>query len=199
MAIRHLTPSQGTHNHVQHAGRGPRHTGPDPAGPDSEEVILGVDTHKDIHVAAVVTTLGAQLADATFPTTTAGYRQLLAWARSFGVLARAGVEGTGSYGAPLTRYLRRNGLTVIEVNRPDRAARRHGKTDTGRRRRRGPRRAVPTRHHHREDRRRAGGDAAPVPPGPRLRGQGPHPGDQPAQRRHRHRRPAAARDPDRPD
>jgi transposase len=99
--------------------------------PDTEQIILGVDTHKDIHVAALITTLGVQLADATFPTTTAGYRQLLAWARTFGVLRRAGVEGTGSYGAALTRYLRRQHLTVIEVNRPDRAARRrHGKTDT---------------------------------------------------------------------
>ena len=108
------------------------HTDPDTQpNPDSEEVILGVDTHKDIHVAAVVSILGAQVADATFPTTTAGYRQLLAWARSYGMLHRAGVEGTGSYGAALTRHLRRSGITVIEVNRPDRAARRrHGKTDT---------------------------------------------------------------------
>ena len=98
---------------------------------DTEQIILGVDTHKDVHVAALITTLGIQLADATFPTTTAGYRQLLDWARTFGVLRRAGVEGTGSYGAALTRYLRRQRLTVIEVNRPDRAARRrHGKTDT---------------------------------------------------------------------
>jgi transposase len=97
---------------------------------DTKQIILGVDTHKDVHVAALITTLGVQLADATFPTTTAGYRQLLAWARSFGVLHRAGVEGTGSYGAALTRYLRRQHLTVIEVNRPDRAARRrHGKSD----------------------------------------------------------------------
>ncbi len=106
---------------------------PDPdtqPDPDTEQVVLGVDTHKDVHVAAVVTVLGAQVADATFPTTTAGYRRLLAWARSYGVLDRAGVEGTGSYGAALTRYLRRSGVTVIEVNRPDRAARRrHGKTD----------------------------------------------------------------------
>jgi transposase len=102
-------------------------THPDPR---PEEVILGVDTHKDVHVAAVVTTLGAQVAEATFPTTAAGYRQLLAWARGFGVLERAGVEGTGSYGAALTRYLRRHQVTVIEVNRPDRAARRsRGKTD----------------------------------------------------------------------
>jgi transposase len=76
------------------------------ANPDTEQIILGVDTHKDVHVAALITTLGVQLADATFPTTTAGYRQLLGWARSFGVLRRAGVEGTGSYGAALTRYLR---------------------------------------------------------------------------------------------
>ena len=46
--------------------------------PDPEQIILGVDTHKDIHVAALITTLGVRLADATFPTTTAGYRQLLA-------------------------------------------------------------------------------------------------------------------------
>jgi transposase len=98
--------------------------------PDTEQIILGVDTHKDVHVAAVVTAMGAQVADATFPTTRAGYRRLLGWARGYGVLDRAGVEGTGSYGAALTRYLRRSGITVIEVNRPDRAARRrHGKTD----------------------------------------------------------------------
>jgi transposase len=107
---------------------------PSPDGqpnPDTEQIILGVDTHQDVHVAALITTLGARVADAAFPTTTAGYRQLLAWARTFGVLHRAGVEGTGSYGAALTRYLRRQHLTVIEVNRPDRVARRrHGKTDT---------------------------------------------------------------------
>jgi transposase len=100
-------------------------------GSAPEKIVLGVDTHKDFHVAAVVTTLGAQVADATFATTAAGYRQLLGWACSFGVQHRAGVEGTGSYGAALTRYLRSHQVTVIEVNRPDRAARRrHGKTDT---------------------------------------------------------------------
>jgi transposase len=99
--------------------------------PRDEEIILGVDTHKDVHVATVITILGVALASAEFPTTATGYRQLLAWARSFGVLHRAGVEGTGSYGAALTRHLRRHDMTVVEVNRPDRAARRrHGKTDT---------------------------------------------------------------------
>ena len=71
------------------------------------------------------------VATAAFPTTTVGYRQLLAWARSHGVVHRAGVEGTGSYGAALARYLGRHEIAVVEVNRPDRAARcRHGKSDT---------------------------------------------------------------------
>ncbi|MCX4513684.1 IS110 family transposase [Streptomyces sp. NBC_01619] len=99
---------------------------PDPA----EEVVLGVDTHKDVHVAAVITTLGASLAHQEFPATAVGYRQLLAWARSFGILHRAGVECTGSYGTALTRSLRRDGIEVVEINQPDRATRRkRGKTD----------------------------------------------------------------------
>jgi transposase len=107
---------------------------PPSAQPDqphtAQEIVLGVDTHKDNHVAAVLTPLGAVLDTATFPTTAAGYRDLLAWARRHGDPRRAGVEGTGSYGAGLARYLRGQDLTVIEVNRPDRAARRrHGKTD----------------------------------------------------------------------
>jgi transposase len=109
---------------------------PQPAQPDhntsaTEEVILGVDTHKDLHVAAVITAVGAVTASRSFPTTMAGYHQLLAWARSFGTLRRAGVECTGSYGAALTRHLLAAGITVIEVNQPDKAThRRRGKTDT---------------------------------------------------------------------
>jgi transposase len=61
----------------------------------SEDVILGVDTRKDIHMAA-------SLAHQEFPTTVVGYRQLFAWAWSFGILRRAGVECTGSYGATTT-------------------------------------------------------------------------------------------------
>jgi transposase len=96
----------------------------------SEDVVLGVDTHKDTHVAAVTTTTGAMLDTRSFPTTQEGYRQLLAWARAFGRLQRAGVECTGSYGAALTRYLHSEGITVIEVNQPDKATRRRrGKTD----------------------------------------------------------------------
>ncbi|HEU5429034.1 MAG TPA: IS110 family transposase [Actinocrinis sp.] len=93
-------------------------------------MILGVDTHKDVHVAAVITMLGASLAQQEFPATAMGYRQLIAWARSFGTLQRAGVECTGSYGIALTRALYRDGIDVIEVNQPDRATRRkRGKTD----------------------------------------------------------------------
>ncbi|MFF4249510.1 IS110 family transposase [Streptomyces sp. NPDC001822] len=96
----------------------------------AEDVILGVDTHKDIHVAAVITTLGASLAHQEFPTTAVGYRQLIIWAQSFGVVRRAGVECTGSYGVALTRALHRAGIEVVEVNQPDRATRRkRGKTD----------------------------------------------------------------------
>ncbi|WP_266977485.1 IS110 family transposase [Streptomyces sp. NBC_00233] len=101
-----------------------------PEEPLAEDVILGVDTHKDVHVAAVITALGALLAHQQFPTTAAGYRQLLSWARSFGALRRAGVECTGSYGAALARFLSRENVQVIEVNQPDRALRRkRGKTD----------------------------------------------------------------------
>ena len=99
MAIRH--PSRSGDEHPCPACR----TQPSTAttADPTEEIILGVDTHKDAHVAAVITILGVPVATATFPTTTAGYRELLAWARSFGVLCRAGVEGTGSYGAALAR------------------------------------------------------------------------------------------------
>jgi transposase len=99
-------------------------------GASDGEVVLGVDTHADVHVAALLTAVGGLVATASFAATAAGYRALLTWARRHGPVARAGVEGTGSYGAALARYLRRAGVRVIEVNRPDRAARRRrGKTD----------------------------------------------------------------------
>ncbi|QIY76168.2 transposase [Streptomyces sp. RLB1-33] len=67
----------------------------------------------------------------SFPTTTRGYRNLLDWAGTFGTITQAGVECTGSYGAALSRFLRAHGVTVTEVNQPDKAARRlRGKTDT---------------------------------------------------------------------
>ncbi|RZL87602.1 MAG: IS110 family transposase [Variovorax sp.] len=94
------------------------------------EVILGVDTHLDVHVGVVIDTVGRVQGTLAIATTLDGYKQLLTWAQAFGVLLRAGVEGTGSYGSGLTRYLETRGIAVIEVNRPDRSRRRsRGKND----------------------------------------------------------------------
>jgi len=98
---------------------------------ESTRVIGGVDTHKDVHVAAVVDDRGKLLDAEEFPTTAAGYTKLLTWMQSFGVLDKVGVEGTGAYGAGLARYLATEGITVVEVNRPNRQMRRRrGKSDS---------------------------------------------------------------------
>jgi len=91
----------------------------------------GVDTHADVHVAAAVCSTSHRLLDtASFEATPAGYVQLLAWLLSFGLLDAVGIEGTGTYGAGLARFLTAEGVELIEVDRPDRAARRlHGKSD----------------------------------------------------------------------
>ncbi|MHB0866809.1 MAG: IS110 family RNA-guided transposase [Thermoleophilia bacterium] len=95
------------------------------------EIIGGVDTHQDLHTAAVVTPYGTPLGTGSFPTTRAGYRKLLAWMRSHGKLLRVGVESTGTYGAGLVRLLAREGVPVLEVTAPDLATRRgKGKDDT---------------------------------------------------------------------
>jgi len=90
----------------------------------------GIDTHGQTHHAAVLDHLGRPLGDREFPTTPSGYRALLDWVASHGPLERVGVEGTGTYGAGLTRQLRTAGVQVVEVDRPDRKARRvQGKSD----------------------------------------------------------------------
>lgn len=91
----------------------------------------GVDTHDDVHVAAVLDSgTGRELDAGSFPTTSAGYAALLAWMQSFGIIDQVGVESTGSWGAGLTRHLIAAGIEVVEVDRPDRKARRHdGKSD----------------------------------------------------------------------
>lgn len=95
------------------------------------DVYGGVDTHRDVHVAAVVDTAGRLLGCAPFGTDPAGYEQLESWLRSHGLVVGVGVEGTGSYGAGLTRHLTDAGVKVVEVNRPNRQLRRRrGKTDT---------------------------------------------------------------------
>lgn len=94
------------------------------------EVVGGVDTHSDTHHAAVIDTAGRKLGDAEFPTTPAGYAALLAFLISFGILLRVGIEGTGSYGAGLARFLRAQHIELAEVIRPNRQVRRmHGKSD----------------------------------------------------------------------
>jgi len=93
-------------------------------------VIGGIDTHKDTHAVAAVTTTGELLGTAQFTTDPSGYRHLLAWLRAFGAVVRIGVEGTGSYGAGLTRYLQSEGISLVEVIRPKRQwRRRRGKSD----------------------------------------------------------------------
>jgi transposase len=93
-------------------------------------VVGGVDTHKDLHVAAVVDDHDTVLGSACFATTRHGYRLMLAWMRSFGPLQRVGIEATGTYGAGLLRYIQAAGVEVLEVTAPDRHdRRRRGKDD----------------------------------------------------------------------
>ncbi|ASR05313.1 IS110 family transposase [Gordonia rubripertincta] len=97
---------------------------------DTQVVVLGVDTHQRTHHAAIVAADGRPLADREFPATSSGYRQLWQWAATFGRITHAGVESSASYGAGLTRLLTGEGVTVIDVNTPDRPRRyAHGKTD----------------------------------------------------------------------
>jgi transposase len=93
-------------------------------------VMGGVDTHGKTHHAAVLDQNGRELGDHEFPATAAGYRTLLTWMRRFGRVVKIGVEGTGTYGAGLARYLASEQIELVEVDRPDRRARRaQGKSD----------------------------------------------------------------------
>ena len=96
-----------------------------------EHVIVGVDTHKAEHFAVAIDGLGGRLGELVFAANPAGYAALVNWALDLGVLTRFGVEGTGSYGSGLARYLRRNGYLVVEVSRPPRRGERRlsGKSD----------------------------------------------------------------------
>ena len=94
------------------------------------QVIIGVDTHKDQHVAVALDGRGVRLDEKHVPVATCGYEELERWSRDLGQVHAFGVEGTGSYGAGLARFLTCRGYTVIEVNRPDRSVRyRKGKSD----------------------------------------------------------------------
>jgi transposase len=174
----------------------PHSSAPSQASSDPDEVVVGVDTHKDVHVAAVLTALGVLRESKKFPATAAGYQALLAWVGTFGILRRAGVECTGSYGAALARYLRAAGVEVIEVNQPDKATRRQrGKTDTL-----DAEAAARAVLSGRASATAKAGDGPVemlrgVHAGQGLRRQSPHPDHQSTQSRARRGRPRAARDP----
>ena len=94
------------------------------------QVVVGVDTHQDKHVAVAIDRRGIRLGEFHIPTTTCGYKDLERWSLGWGEVQTFGIEGTGSYGAGVARFLTARGYDVVEVNRPDRAARyRKGKTD----------------------------------------------------------------------
>ena len=95
------------------------------------DVIIGVDTHKEIHAAVAINAFGIHLATTTIPVCTKGYQALETWATALGPIRAIGIEGTGSYGAGLSRFLRERGHTIIEVNRSNRQLRHQkGKSDT---------------------------------------------------------------------
>jgi transposase len=98
---------------------------------ETRAVCGGVDTHLEVHVAAIDGN-GGVLGVESFAVSETGYVELVDWLAGFGEVVRVGVEGTGSYGAGLTRFLRASGVDVVEVDRPNRQARhRHGKSDPG--------------------------------------------------------------------
>ena len=94
------------------------------------QVIIGVDTHKDQHVAVAIDGRGVRLDEKHVPVAICGYEELERWSRSLGQIHAFGIEGTGSYGAGLARFLTDRSHAVVEVNRPDRSVRyRKGKSD----------------------------------------------------------------------
>jgi transposase len=83
-------------------------------------VTVGVVTHLDEHVAVALDQFGRYLDALSLPTTDIGYARLLGWADSLGRLERVGIEGAGSFGARLSRFLRSRGVEVLEVDRSER-------------------------------------------------------------------------------
>ena len=97
---------------------------------DAQSITLGVDTHKDVHVAVALDGIGRHRGTLSVPANLAGYKRLVDWAEEFGPLKHAGVEGTGSFGAGLTRFLKDRRIKVSEVLRPKRRDQyRAGKSD----------------------------------------------------------------------
>ena len=85
---------------------------------EDDGLIIGVDTHLDTHTAAICDARGRVVAQLQIPATTAGYVQVLAWARqAAGTRAVAwAVEGTRHYGLGLARHLTAQGEQVAEID-----------------------------------------------------------------------------------
>jgi transposase len=93
-------------------------------------IVGGVDTHADSHVAAVIDSNGGVLGIESFPADDSGFEALLGWFTSYGEIDRVGVEGAGSWGVGLSRFLHGHEILVVEVDRPNRQTRRRvGKSD----------------------------------------------------------------------
>ncbi len=93
-------------------------------------VVIGIDTHRDQHVAVAIEDRGVRLGEKSVATNTCGYEELERWSCRLGEVRAFGIEGTGSYGAGVARFMASQGYKVIEVNRPDRSVRyRKGKSD----------------------------------------------------------------------
>jgi transposase len=121
---------------------------------ERSDVIVGVDTHKDQHVAVALDGLGGSLDDRAVAATNDGYAELLAWALDLGPVTAFGVEGCGSYGIGLARFLRRHGHKVIEVSRPPRKGDPRGQARSHRRSTRSERGSGRQGDGHSEDRQR---------------------------------------------
>src|SRR4051812_7063780 len=94
-------------------------------GDQMNSTIIGdVDTHAATHQVSVIDTNGRFLATESFAANPVGYAAALRWMQSRGSITAVGVEGTGTYGAGLTRHLQHRQIRVLEVPRPDRRLRR---------------------------------------------------------------------------
>jgi transposase len=101
-----------------------------PEGADHLDVVIGVDTHKEFHVAVALAPNGGRLGECSIPANRQGHGVLQDWALELGSRPVFAVEGTGSFGAGLCRELLAVGYSVVEINRPDRSTRRRlGKDD----------------------------------------------------------------------
>jgi transposase len=118
---------------------------------EARAITGGVDTHAGSHMAAALDRIGGLLGVQEFPATPDGYARLLAWLRGFGAVSLVGIEGTGSYGAGLSRHITSAGIRVVEVDRSDRQDRRRRASPTPSMRSAPPGRPSPGGHRGRPE------------------------------------------------